>query len=304
MAGYETVTTIQKTWLGLLRRVTALGPSWQGTRFESYLAIIDELIELEGRRRTDPDAYRAFRDDLHKQEVLFEGGSQLFQLELAATVWDRLDQNVLADKLEKILAGPVLPEPATLGSDQPRDLLVELLAAAMMADCGFTPTISQNDEDLRASSPGRPDVFVECKRPASENSLPGALKKLRSQAWSRKEKRGATLCMAFIAAERVHNFRGLLKGGTPGEVAIEAERRLDETNNKLRNLAAQTNMGLSPLTPVGVSTISAAVFVKDPVIVYHFVTRLPFDTGPAEATPDWLAERLKSSSGLLSSFVE
>ena len=251
-----------------------------------------------------PDVYRAFREDLHKQEVLFEGGSQLFQLQLAATVWDRLDHDVLADKLLRILAGPVLPAPGMGGSDQPRDLLVELLAAAMMADCGFTPTISRNDEDLRASSSGRPDVFVECKRPASGDSLPSALRAVRSQAWSRKQNRGATLCMAFIAAERVHNFRGLLRGQTPNEVTREADRRLEETNKRVRRLTAKKKMGLSPLTPIGVSTISAAVFVKDPVMVYQFVTRLPFDTGPAEATPDWLAERLNSSGSVLGSFVE
>ena len=45
----------------VLDRFGMYGVEWRGSRFETYLRVIDDLVQLAERRKTDPDAYRAFR---------------------------------------------------------------------------------------------------------------------------------------------------------------------------------------------------------------------------------------------------
>ena len=304
----EDLASARTRWAETLDRATAFGIEWRGSRFEIYLAVIDELIRLGERRKTDADAYRAFREDLGRQELLFEGASQVIQLRVASRVWDRLDPGVLASKLKKVIRGEPLPL-AVAGSenraDESRDTLVELLAAALMAESGFKPELTSSDEDVRFLLTGRPTIVAECKRPVSKDTLPTTLSRLRSQFWKRK-KQGALLCMPILAVERVEPFAGILtRAESEWAVDQEVQRQRTVAINEIRRICAEIpRHGLGDLSPVGIVTLCGAVLVHQPIThVYYFTSREPFDTGREDHSPEWLVEQFNHSEGLLTDFT-
>jgi hypothetical protein len=304
----ETLAAARRTWTETLDRARELGVEWRGSRFDSYLAIIDELCQLEERRKTDPEAFVEFHREIGRQELLFEGASQMIQLRLASKVWGRLERAVLSAKLKKIVGGPLMPvRGADQGevTDEPRDTLVELLAAAIMAEHGFEPGLTRVDEDLRLVLAGRPLIIAECKRPMGRETLPTALGSLRTQFWRRKNQ-GATLCMPFVAAERIEPFASLLtQAESAEELDLEVQRRIRAVIDEIRNICATVpGRSLGTLSPVGVVTFSGAVWVRQPrAHVHYFAVREPFDTGRQEDTPDWLVRQFRHSEGLLAEFA-
>ena len=304
----ETLASARQQWTETLDGARGLGVEWRGSRFETYLAIIDELIQLEVRRKTDPGAFADFRRDLRRQELLFEAASQMIQLRLSSSVWGRLDRSILARKLRKVTSG--LPLPPTVngasdGADESRDTLVELLAAALMAESGFEPELTKTGEDVRFHLAGRPTIVAECKRPLSKETLPTTLSKLRKQFWDRKRK-GATLCMPIIAVERIEPFESILMKAESAKVLDgEVDRRIDEAIKEIRRISAEIpRHGLGTLSPVGMVTFCGAALVRQPMThVDQFTTRKGFDTGPEENAPRWLVEQLRHSAGLLADFA-
>lgn len=304
----ENLVEARKAWVDVLDRFQSFDLDWRGSRFETYLGIIDHLVELAERRKTDPDAYREFRENLGRQELLFEGASQMLQLEVASKVWDRLDRRILARKLTKVREGGPIPRARSHGedaADEPRDTLVELQAAALMAECGFEPALTANDEDLRLLLAGHPDVLAECKRPVGMDTLPTTLSKVRRQFWKRQGQ-GASLCIPVLAVERVHRFAGALRRADTSEsVDAEVLRRMEVTIEEIKKICAEVpKHGLGTLAPIGVVTFAGAVLVKEPTThVYRFATRLAFDTGREQDSPGWLIKQLRHTTGLLREFV-
>ncbi len=96
-----------------------------------------------------------------------------------------------------------------------------------MANFGFEPVITPNQEDLRAHLSGQPDLFVECKRPVSHDTLPTALSALRSQAFRRHKELSAERCLAVIAVERVLGLAPLSKAPTPRDLMAHLETWLE-----------------------------------------------------------------------------
>jgi hypothetical protein len=305
----DLLSVAQRQWTDLVVSLGEYGVDWRKSRFAAYLKVVDELVALEEQRKTDPDAYRSFRRDTGKQQLLFEGMSQILQLHMASKVWDRFDRGILKRKLKKICAGGPLPRPQTGdrdAADEARDTLVELHAAALLADWGFDPSLTAADEDLRLRLVGRDDVFAECKRPMGMRTLPTAISRLRQQCWQRTMgKRG--VCVAVLAVERIHGYSGALrKAQTSQLVDAEVHRRVDLTIRKVRELCSRVpRCSLGTLAPVGLVTFSGAVLVDNPVThVYRFTYALPFDTGDTSNTPEWLVEQFRTRTGLLGEFTD
>ena len=283
----RSLSEVRNDWFKLLGDTD---PGWRASRFGAYLDVIDELVALERRRLTDPDAFREFRASLEKQELLFEATSQLLSLQLARKAWSRLSQDVLARKVRTVLSGEPLPRKDG-AADEPRDTLVELLAAALFANCGFDAGVTANDEDLHLALAGRNDaIVVECKRPTGEETLPTALGKLRRQLWKRGKNKQ---CMAVIAVERVHGFSGaLLKADADADVDFAVSLCMRRTIETIRKICLEPRYRLSAST-VGIVTFTAAVWVRKPTShLYPSSTHLPFDIGDGTAVPDWLVRQL------------
>jgi hypothetical protein len=176
----------------VLRRVASLGVDWRSTRFATYR---DEFM---GHQRRDPAFIASFRAEESRQRLTFEAASQLLQLLLAETVWHLLDQRLLKGALEHVMAGPAL-DPSD--DDRPRNTLLELVAAAHLAD-RFDVSLTANDEDVRLDHSRLGHGAVECKRPkALDNILPN-LNKIGSQLRAR-EKRGSSFGVAVIGGDRI-----------------------------------------------------------------------------------------------------
>jgi hypothetical protein len=113
-------------------------------------------------------------------------------------VWDQLEQRLLKQALETVLAGPALDPP---DDDRPRNTLLELVAAANLAD-RFRVSLTANAEDVRLDHVVLGQGAVECKRPkAVDNILPN-LSKIGSQLRAR-EKTGSRFGVAVIGGDRI-----------------------------------------------------------------------------------------------------
>jgi len=176
----------------VLARVGGLGIDWRVSRFATYR---DELV---AQRAADRAFIEAFRRDEGRQRLSFETGAQLLQLLLAATVWDRLDRQLLKRALETVFAGPALDPP---DDDRPRNTLLELVAAANLAD-RFQVSLTADAEDVRLDHSVLGQGAVECKRPKGiDNVLPN-LSKIGAQLRSR-EKSGSRFGVAVIGGDRI-----------------------------------------------------------------------------------------------------
>ena len=176
----------------VLARVTGPGLDWRGSRFAAYR---DELV---AHRTAARDFVEAFRRDEGRQRLLFETGGQLLQLVLASAVWDHLDQRLLNQNLEIVLAGPAL-DPTD--DDRPRNTLLELVAAANLAD-RFQVSLTANAEDVRLDHPVLGQGAVECKRPKRVDNILGNLNKISSQLRAR-ERAGSRFGVAVVGADRI-----------------------------------------------------------------------------------------------------
>jgi hypothetical protein len=136
------ILTVEKVD-AVLARVASLGLDWRASRFATYRQ------ELVAQRAADRAFLAVFRGDEGRQRLSFEAGAQLLQLLLAATVWDRLDRHLLKRALETVFDGPPLDPP---DDDRPRNTLLELVAAANLAD-RFQVSLTTNAKDVRLDHP-------------------------------------------------------------------------------------------------------------------------------------------------------
>lgn len=180
----ETVTldVVEARLAETLAAAAALGVRWKGSRFDSYLDIIQRRPRHWRRVDLDDQAVR------NATRLEWEASSQAQQLIDASQVWPRLDQTALADKLRKVFQGPALP-PDKGEDDAPRNYLLELTTAGLLgATAGFEVELSRHAEDLRVVLPNLGTFLVECKRPSGPASFRKNLTKLRRQLRGRLEK--------------------------------------------------------------------------------------------------------------------
>lgn len=290
----EDIEAARQKWLGVLEGLSKFDVPWERSqRFHAYIDVLQQVVNLDADRAAgSPDAFSAFRANRKNQELLFEGTSQLLQLEKASQSFSRLDPLVLGRKLKKVLRGSLLPDEDRSSADDPRDTLVELQAVALFEDCGFAAEITDNGEDIRLRLPGGEAVLVECKRPASKESIPNVVGKLKRQLWRRTRKAEGNACIAVIAIERTCQ-EALVR-----RVAVDAEAE-DLANAEVNKSAADLSASfqerrMSPMVPAFLVTYSTAFFVSRPAgFLYPMTTSVPYYPEPHKV-PSWLRQAFDS----------
>jgi hypothetical protein len=297
----ETLPICVARWRTLLGDVERRGVAVEGSRFLSYLELFDRLVVLEQAK--DSDRYSAFRADETNLRVMYEGASQFQQLTLASRVWHDLEPDVLTRKLRTILRGTVLPNDRGR-EDGPRDALVELLAAAIFADYGFKPTITDNDADLVLEGHGLGRVVAECKRPTS---LGSAISKSRRQLQKRTAG-GQHLGVAVFALECAFDLPFRRWSARSEQEVHDGAQKMIEQACKVANALERKGPSyrLRRLAPIAIFVVSGALFLdaEPTATVYSFTHLQARPTGRIEDVPPALDRALlaAASGGILSEF--
>lgn len=176
----------------VIKRIERLGLDWSNSRFGRY-------AEITASHRTPTRAFLdAYHQDDSLKELTFEAGAQLIQLLMAATVWDNFNTALLKRTAAEVLKGePLTADP----DDKPRNSLLELVTAALLADQGFGVQLTKEREDVRLSCPGLPNGAAECKRPLTVDGVQQNLQKIGGQL-RRRKRAGAGFGVAVIGADR------------------------------------------------------------------------------------------------------
>jgi hypothetical protein len=202
-----------------LAQVAALGVDWKSGRFGKYR---EELI---AHRHPTPEFIAAVRADEARGRLVFETATQLSQLVMASTVWDRLDAAPLRALLKEIVGGPAI-DPGD--DDRPRNKLLELYAAAALAGTAFGVSLVKDGEDVRLDHPVHGRGAVECKRPKSTKSILHHLNEAGSQLRARQQT-GSTFGVVVIGGDRIAQL------ASQGHEAASA----DEADGALAQIARQ-----------------------------------------------------------------
>jgi len=242
-----------------------------GARFAEYLRILETVRELE----LAPDrraAFAPFRRDERNLRLLYEGAGQMTQLVLASRVWNRLDPALLARKLRTVMKGDPMPEQRGK-EDHARDTLVELLAASLLTEVGFSPSITENEADVELTGHGFNRVVVECKRPTSIRS---ALAASRHQLWKRT-RRGEDLGIPVFAIECARDLpfkRFMARSEQDVDDAVVS--MFDDGDRIVRALHYQPegHYRISKVAPILLFVVSGAVLLDDSrkTHVYNFTS--------------------------------
>ncbi len=256
------------------------GVHWRGSRWGGYAAILEEVASL------NPETAVAFRKADQKQRLLFEAAGQVFQLDLASRLWTKIDRKLVRRSLEQVRNGSALPG---RGDDKARNILLELVAAASLADIGFHADLTDDEEDVRLVHDVIGRVAVECKRPSSLGALEANLKRARAQLVTRLAN-GAAYGIPIIGMDRIAGLSGALMKATTTE---ELDKALFEMRTtvirEIVRLCRKPHVNFGPRVPVAFVIVVGAALVTHPkpnavvpVTIVH-----PFTPGDAPV-PDEL----------------
>jgi hypothetical protein len=142
-----------------------LGRHVEGSRFEEHRAWVAELLaELKtGGQETARAAFH--RDPVRSFAALTEGSELAGILSFAKTV----PAHTIKRKLLDVLQGPALPTAEGKNTNLGRNVLFELNLASKLWRAGFSPILGEHP-DVLCRVDGR-DIYIECKRPLSENGI-------------------------------------------------------------------------------------------------------------------------------------
>jgi hypothetical protein len=118
---------------------------------------------VRAHAKRSPEFIRQYEESNEIQRLTFEAGSQLVQVTLAESIWKDLDRARLRAALKIVVDGPEVSDDP---DDRPRNTLLELVAAADLADRGFKVNLTRKKEDVALECPGVGAGAAECKRPA------------------------------------------------------------------------------------------------------------------------------------------
>jgi hypothetical protein len=177
-------------WRTLLGRATRLGLGAKSGRWAEYERFLTKLAvgQRAGRQIINPPG----------MSEAFEAISQHLQLSISSRVWQQLDQALLKGKLRIIGKGPSLPR----GSDISRDTLLELVAAALAAEKGYPPQLTDQAEDVRLHLDNGRYIVFECKRPSTEKAIDGVARSLNDQL-ERRYMAGAAFGIPVVGLDRL-----------------------------------------------------------------------------------------------------
>lgn len=156
-----------------------LGDRVNESRFTEYKARIESIcsmIEHGPLESLSPEIKQELKDR-HLEYIL----SLTESLEFAGTIdfFKTCDAKIARQKLAKILAGPVMPKDEGENSNEPRNTLFEVNLASKAWRAGLKPSLGKL-ADIEVEIAGKP-LFIECKRPLSENGIRTGLKRARKQ---------------------------------------------------------------------------------------------------------------------------
>lgn len=273
-----------------LEHVAALGLDWRGTRFAPYVQIVEE------HRRKDSAFIARYRSDPRIARLTFEAGSQLAQLCMARLSWDQLDKQRLRAALKKVLEGPEINDDT---DDQPRNTLLELVAASAFADAGLAPALTKNLEDVTLTCPGVGKGAAECKRPLNADGLPQSLRVIGEQLRRRK---GIAFGAAVVGAERLARLPAQPhEAANPEELEAASRQIQNIVTVKMMELARDPAVSLVPTAVVGVVVLSAAILVRQPLYLDCACNFSFFPLVHPSQMPAELDRVLQRKSGVLDS---
>lgn len=261
----------------VLERVRSLGVEWRGTRFEKY------RDELAAQVSSTPAFVESFRGDEQRQRLMFEAGAQLVQVVMAERVFDLLDTRLLAASLRIIFdRGPELDAPS---DDRPRNTLLELVVAALLAG-RFTPELTKRNEDVRLIHPVIGRGAVESKRPLHAGTLLSNLETIGEQLRARA-RLGSQYGVAVIGGDRIAQTSGhAYQAETPDEAYSGIQARALSIAGDVDHHAADPACSLVPAACHAIVIVTGAVLVRKPRPILHpisCVIELP--VGPLPHSP-------------------
>lgn len=295
MRGPDAELTLERL-RGIQARIEAMGLPWKTSRFARYIEVLEHL--------TDPPP--GFFDQANDKgnevrALIMEGANQTLQLQLAARTFDHLDQDLLKRSLKKVLRGKPLEENE---DDEPRNTLLEFVAAATALDLGFSISLTAVDEDVRLDHPEIGRGAIECKRPLHAGTLLKNLNKIGDQLRER-EKTGSTYGFAVIGADRM---LGLNTGKIYSCKDLAEEH---DVTTRFSNLATAAILEASrdpkcrlvPPGLIGITVLASAVTVDEPRAVRPLIRVSPFPLVPPERLPPGLDRLLRDPpSGPMAEF--
>jgi hypothetical protein len=250
----------------LFRRLNVAGLPVSTTRLDRYkksFATIDKYVrenrlkELSGRV-----PFPTIVNDFHESQEILEACDQ----------FDDLNQPGLRERLEKILSG--VSELHRERSSEPRNILFELVMAAMLKREGFEIHLDRI-EDVSFDFFGRP-WFIECKRIRSKRKLRERINEAALQIGKRCDNSQNSEAKGIIAldvSKLLNDGTRIFRCATLYSLKLEAERLLeafrDLQKSTLESVKESRVLGVylysrMPGTieqPVGLWTVKEAIFI-------------------------------------------
>jgi hypothetical protein len=239
----------------VLARAASFGVAWRGSRFETY------RNEMIAQASPDRAFIESFRRDNARQRLSFEAASQLLQMILAETAWDRLDRARLKAALKIVVKGPPL-DPGD--DDLPRNTLAELVAAANFAG-RFTVGLTASAEDVRLDHPVIGQGAVEAKRPKALKNILSNLNSVGRQLRDRA-KDGSQYGVTVIGGDRIAALASQAHEAPTVEVADQAMKDIvSEIASAVLRSAVDPACSVAPPAVYATVILTGAILVREPL---------------------------------------
>lgn len=272
-----------------LDRLALLGVAWKGTRFETYLRLLEEAASRTYPRRID------WVKDRGELLVELEAIGQMAQLACATQLRERVERALLLDRLRYVVGGRPIP---TEVDDKPRNTLLELTAGYLLFHGGAGVELTTAREDLVIHLPGVSPVPAECKRPLGPWTVERNVKGVRRQLEATRD-RYPIGGLAVFGLDRVAGVSGDLGNvARPEDLADAVKDVLDGGAREIRRLGGAK---LERVAIAVVTVLVGAVYLVEPPLPTGVlrIASLPLARGDAQCTAaqEALSAVFSSTSG-------
>jgi hypothetical protein len=239
-----------------LTAIEKMGLLWKSTRFARYLEAVQATSAASYPRTIDWTTHES------REAFLLEALSQAVQLTSSRKLWNTVHLPDLVTRLERVLGGRDMPVVATDATDDARNVLLELAVGASLASPRRRVELTAGTEDLLLHLGSGTVLPVECKRPATRESVAKNVRKLRKQL-GRHLPKYPSGGVAAVGLDRVFGGGGMPHVDRADEVAPTARRMLDESAIWIRDTEGAR---LPRVASVLMTAFFGAVFCFDPVL--------------------------------------
>jgi hypothetical protein len=246
------------------------GVKIDGTRMAKYVRLL---------RQVEAANYAPIPNRPDDLAEFVEATSQLALLILSRAIWDGVDQRELCNRLSTVCEGPELPPS---GDDMPRNILLELVACALLQKLGGQIELPKNDADAFWHKPPLPRLAVEAKRPEHLRRLRKNLQKLRGQ-FEQREVTSGTRGVAVLGLDRVVGQAGEIERVPSVAHANDiVYARIKRLAAEVRELLTKPHSRLFPVAPVVLLVLTRPLYVLDPGCMYVVTDSMIMHSGPRE----------------------